>query len=486
MLTEKRKICIGIPCYQNAPSDTLEDYMRFAYHLGRRMTEFDFLLAIKPKFEQFRARNSIFTAALQMNCDFLLMLDDDHVIGWQNTQGPDDQYDFLRKLIGHMDNDPKLGIVGALYYHRGGDCAPVVMKEGVDGGYYYMRDDEIKGELQTVAVTGGGAMLCRMESLIRLPQPIFEPEFKYGTDIQVCQKIREIGLRVACDTGITMGHVMNKREIVTPENRVRIMMESQSGGGKDASQFDPKWTHGSAYNLYQMDGMEYLGITGPAELNAMAQIYNDRMADEFPGRDGDLMEYYRSRGRYQLARQVYFHGTKGGFGNDESILGMFKAGERLSGLEYACGSSPVGFELAMRGHQMDFVDIEGAGGYEFVKWRAKRREIEPRCGWSVKGPYDFILLLDALEHFPDPGKLIRDLAPTLKPNGVIVTNYFGLADFENMEHISMDKDVVREALISCGIYPINPAIWIKRDLGFMDRKKEETNNERNCAANNVH
>ena len=474
---EKRKVCIGIPCYQNAPSETLEDYMRFAYHLGRRMPEFDFFLAVKPKFEQFRARNSIFQAAAQMKCDFLMMLDDDQVIGWSNSNGPSEQYDFLRKLIGHMDREPRLGIVGALYYHRGGDCMPVLMKEGNDGGYYYMRDDEIKGEFQEVAVTGGGAMLCRMDTLLKVPQPIFEPEFKYGTDIQVCQKVREAGFKVACDTGVVLGHVKTAREVVTPENRVRIMMESPSGGSDKAPQFDPKWTNGTAYNLYHMDGMEHLGIKTQDELMAMAQIYNDRMADEFPGPDGNLEEYYRSRGRYQLARQIYFHGTKYALSNDQMILCMFRpGGDKLHGLEYACGSSPVGFEFVLRGNTVDFVDIEGAGGYEFVKWRAKRRGVEDRCGWKLGGPYDFILLLDALEHFPDPNALMRKLAPLLKDNGVVVTNYFYLGDHDNLEHISMDKETVKDTFISCGIYPLNPAVWIKRDLGFMD-KKEDVKNE---------
>lgn len=472
-MSEKKRVCIGIPCYQNAPAETLEDYMRFAYHLGRRMKEYDFFLAIKPKFEQFRARNAIFMAAAQQNCDFLLMLDDDHVIGWYETQGPDDQYDFLRKLIAHMENDPKLGLVGALYYHRGGDCMPVIMKEGSDGGYYYMRDDEVKGELQDVAVTGGGAMLCRMESLLRLPQPIFGPEYKYGTDVQICQKIKDAGLRVACDTSIILGHVLTRREVVTPDTRVRIMSESQSGGSKDAPQFDPRWTSGTAYNLYHMDGMEYLGLETEDQLSDMALIYQNRVGEEFPGDKGDLEEYYRSRGKYQVARQVWFHGTKTGFTNDQVILSMFKHGERLYGLDYACGSAPVGFELALRGHQIDFIDIPGAGGYEFTKWRSKRRDIEKRCGWELQGPYDFVLFLDALEHFPDPAKTIKEIVPRLKENGVIITNYFHLQDNENMEHISMDKDAVKKALIECGIYPLNQAVWIKKDLGFMDNKTRE-------------
>jgi hypothetical protein len=472
-MTEKvrKRICIGIPCYQNAPAETLEDYMRFAYHCGRRMTDYDFYLAIKPKFEQFRARNAIFQAACQVNCDFLLMLDDDHVIGWTESQGPNDQYDMLYKLLKHMENDEKLGVVGALYYHRGGECLPVIMKEGTDGGYYYMRDDEIKGEFQEVAVTGGGCMLLRMDALLRCDQPIFGPEFKYGTDIQVCSKLHDAGYRVACDTSIVVGHVMTKREVVTPENRPRIAIESISGGSNDAPQFDPKWGSQTSYNLYWMDGLEYLGVRSAEEINRMADEYAEKAFYEFPtgiNDQGVLNNYYIARGKLQLARQMMFHGTPTGINNDQTVLSMFRGGDRLYGLDYACGSSPVGFELAMRGHQVDFVDLPGAGGLAFVRWRAKRRDIERRCGWELKGPYQFILLMDALEHFIDPCAEIEKLSKLLIDNGIIITNYFSLTDDKNVEHISMDRDAVKQTLVNSGIYPLNPAVWIKRDLGFMD------------------
>lgn len=57
-MTEERRIrvFIGIPAYSSVPGETLEDYCRFMYHLGRRNTEYDFFMGIKTKSEQFRAR----------------------------------------------------------------------------------------------------------------------------------------------------------------------------------------------------------------------------------------------------------------------------------------------------------------------------------------------------------------------------------------------------------------------------------------------
>src|SRR3989304_5235782 len=128
-MSKKKSICIGIPCYRDVPFEVLEDYMRFAFYLGRRYTEYDFFLAIKGKSEQFRARNAIVQAALVYDSDYILMLDDDHVIDINKTLGPDTSYEFLKVLIGHLEADSKKGIIGALYYQRGGKCEPVIMEE---------------------------------------------------------------------------------------------------------------------------------------------------------------------------------------------------------------------------------------------------------------------------------------------------------------------------------------------------------------------
>jgi hypothetical protein len=74
MLTvSKPVIVIGVPCYGTVAPEILEDWMRFAFHCGRRMPDYDFHIAIKTKSEQFRARNAIVEAAVQVNADYLLM-----------------------------------------------------------------------------------------------------------------------------------------------------------------------------------------------------------------------------------------------------------------------------------------------------------------------------------------------------------------------------------------------------------------------------
>lgn len=461
-MSDRRKVVfIGIPAYSSVPGETLEDYMRFAYHLGRRNTEYDFCLGIKTKSEQFRARNSIVEAAISVGADYLFMLDDDHVIDWFGTQGPTDAYDIVKKLIAH--NKP---IVGALYYHRGGECLPVLMKEGKDGGFYYLRDDEVTGGLQEVAVQGGGCMLIDMNVFSRIPSPWFEPEFQFGTDVQICKKVREEGLSVWCDTSIVVGHVKSTREVITPKNRLRVLSETAARCETGNGGVDKGLLARNAMALYRLDAEEYLGM--PIEkMCDLADTYFEKnltRAKEYK----DMTEYYRSLGPEQVARQVWFHHTAPMVQQFETVLNFINTNADGYGMDFGCGTSPVGFEVALRGHKIDFVDIDGSPAYQFTKWRAKKRGI--KCGFEWGGPYDYILALDAIEHVQDWQAVLGRMVDSLKDNGAIITNFLFNKDYENVEHVFMDKKAFREFLVARGVYPVNEMVWMKRDLSFMDKK----------------
>ena len=412
------RVCIGIPCYQNVAAETLEDYMRFAYYCGRRLPEHEFLLAIRSKSEQFRARNVITEGAIQAGCEYLFFLDDDHVIDWEDLQGPASRYGMLQTLISHLEADPKRGIVGALYYHRGGECKPVLMKEGKDGGYYWMREDQITNSLQEVAVTGGGCMLIKLSIFDKIKSPWFEPELQLGTDLQICKKAAEAGFSVWCDTSIKIGHVLSKREVITPNNRHRIAMEGANRIAQGGDGMETGWAVNSALQLYRMDAEEYMGVPF-AEMSAIAERYN--MEDLEANKDS-LEKYYGSRGKEQLARQVLFHHQPAMLQQTEMLLGMINKNADGYALDFGCGSAPVGMELVMRGHKMDFVDIDGAGAYEFTKWRANKRGVADRCGWELGGPYDYALFLDSIEHLKDWRGVLTDACSRLKSSGALITN----------------------------------------------------------------
>jgi len=215
-----KRIFVGMPCFDMVAPEVLEDFSRFAFYLGRRYSEYDFFLGIKTKSEQFRARNEIVKAALDVGADYLLMIDDDHIIDIDDTQWATNRYEILRKLIGHLDRDEKIGMVGVVYYERGGLCRPVLLKKTSPVQYDWLTDKEITGGLQEVDVQGGGFMLINMRGFDWIPGPsYFEPEHIYGTDVQLSRLIQAAGFKVMSDTSIEIGHLQAKRAIVTGYNR---------------------------------------------------------------------------------------------------------------------------------------------------------------------------------------------------------------------------------------------------------------------------
>ena len=456
------RICIGIPCYRDVAGETLEDYMRLAFYAGRK-TEHEYMIAIKTKTEQFRARNMIVEGALQTGCDYLFFLDDDHVIDW--TTNPSSNapcYAIIEQLKAHLDADPELGIVGALYYHRGAECRPVLLNDSDVGAPAWLRDDEIRNELQEVAVQGGGCMLLRMSMFDKLEHPYFAPEHDMGTDLQICQQARAAGYKVACDTSIKIGHVMSRREVVTPENRHRIAVDnarlSNASGGDG---IDPDWTVSSSLLLYRMDAQEYL----KTDLNGIAAMALEYDPADIAKRDGTIREYYASRGNAQLARQVAFHHLQTQQAEMELYHKVINTEAPGYGADIGCGSAPVGFEFAMRGHKMDFIDVDGAGAYEFLKWRVARRGLSALCGFKLAGPYDYVVLLDAIEHFEDWRGDLMDVCSRIKDGGFLLTNYFKTFDADNPEHISLDHDAVKDYLTGeLGVFALNDMLWTKRDI----------------------
>jgi len=443
--------------YRDVPFEVLEDYMRFAFYLGRRYTEYDFFLAIKGKSEQFRARNAIVQAALVYDSDYILMLDDDHVIDINKTLGPDTSYEFLKVLIGHLEADSKKGIIGALYYQRGGKCEPVIMEE-YNGQYFFKTHEEVTGGLQKVDVTGGGCMLIRKEVFDKIPSPWFEPEFEYGTDIQVCRKAKQVGFEIWCDTSIELGHIKTEREVITSKNIAKHVKETDEWLARsDIQKAKPVF---STLSDYETDARLFSGKS-MYELEELAIMYKDSNFGNFD--INNLEDYYRGLGVNQLARNVIFHSNPGIKKNDVAILSMFNHtnGVPIKGLDFCCGSAPVGFELARRGHYVDFVDVPGSYAEEFVKWRSEKHKIS--CGFQLTDNYDWILLLDAIEHLhPEKfSSVFVNLISRLKSGGSVITNYFYNYDLMNVEHINQNKELVKQEFIKNGVYPINPYRWVK-------------------------
>lgn len=452
------RIGIGIPVFQSFVPQVAFDYMRMFYSFGRRYPDHEFFLLNRVKSEQFRARNGIVETALQFGMDYLLFLDDDHIINWRETN-ESSQYDFLQKLLDH-----KKDIVGCLYYHRTGEYKPVLMKEFEEGKYRFLTDNEIIGGLQEVDVQGGGCMLIDMKVFNRIKPPYFEPEQQsdgqsLGTDIQLCRKAKAEGFKVWCDTSIVIGHLKQDQEIVTHLNRDSFFADNLLKTG-----IGDEWAGDFFIKEFQENIKEYLQMSD-TEILDIAATEREKNARDFP-KYKDIKDYYISRGKDQVCRQFMYHSKMEVIREGLTLLKKFKKGLNTQGIDYGCGTAPIGYELVKMGHNMDFVDIDGAGAYEFLKWRVANKlheKLRKRVGWKVQGPYDFALFLDSIEHFRNWEEILDNIIGRLHEGGMLITNYFGNRDFMNVEHVNMNHKAVMEFLISRNMIPRTYVFWQKDD-----------------------
>lgn len=81
----------------------------------------------------------------------------------------------------------------------------------------------------------------------------------------------------------------------------------------------------------------------------------------------------------------------------------------------------------------------------------------------MRGPYDFLMFLDSIEHLENWREVLDQAIGRLKQEGVLVTNFFSNRDFNNPEHVNMDHAAVQQFLIDRHVYPVNDLVWIKRD-----------------------
>lgn len=457
-MAQKPRITIGIPCYGQVSPEYLEDFARFMYHCGRRMPEYDFFLAIKKKSEQFRARNAIVEAAIQVNSDWLLMLDDDMIINHMVTSGPSEVYSFLNRMIGHNKD-----ICGALYYQREGHCAPVIMAKANERGYRLLRDEEIERRLQKVDVAGGGCLLIKMRVFDRIKQPYFQPEYEFGTDIQLCRKAAECGMEVWADTSIELGHLRQERVIVSSQNRRQFMSDMLPGEVRQELLAD------EIFDRLIRDGIEY---TGYSDIDAMirdAEAFHHEWKRRPEGQSD--ADWYRLFPNQRIARQIAFNSTVAHKrGMTEFILGSVNRGVVLDVLDFGCGIGIPAFTLAERGHRVTACDILGTGTFDFLQWRATKHKLSmffhelPTGGLPHFGgtKFDLIIAMDVLEHIRDWKPVLRVLASSLYPGGFFFCNNGILDDPNHAEHYPLgNKEFIAECVAN-DLMPLNQITFQKR------------------------
>lgn len=452
------RIMIGMPCYGDVSSDVFVDFARFAFHCGRAMPQYNFLLAVRTKAEQFRARNQIVDHAQQHRCDWLLMLDDDMIINRDETVDPTEAYGFLEKLIAH-DKD----IIGGLYYLKDGACSPVLMAKQGERGYRFLRDDEIVHGLQRVDVAGGGCLLVKMKVFDHLPQPYFAPEFEFGTDVQLCRKAAEKGIEVWADTSIELGHLRAVRTTVSSRNRHQYQFEDQIPG-------EVKQTFISAaiFDDLERDACEWTGYRDAQEMLVYAQAFHDHWNAHKAAGKSDA-EWYRLFPKERVARQIWYNASPHKRQMTELILNAVNHTRPLSILDFGCGIGVPAFTFAQKGHNVMALDVQGTGTLEFLKWRMRKHGLEMTIHESTSGVphlggslFDVIVAMDVLEHLPEWRRVLRELVAHLRPGGALFCNNAILDDPHHAEHYDLTPKAFQIAAAEEDLVAANQITYLRR------------------------
>lgn len=457
------RILIASPCYGKVDPELLEDWMRFAYHCGRRMPQYDFFVGIKTKSEQFRARNMIVEGAQQHNCDRILMLDDDMIINHSVTQGipgeGDDCYGFLGKLIAH-DKD----ICGVLYYQRGQECNPVLMTKLGDGnkGFRFLRDDEIEHGLQQVDVAGGGCLLIKTRVFDRIPFPYFAPEHQFGTDVQLAKRATEKGIEVWADTSIELGHLRNEKVIVTSANRHQFQESVPAiSGGKQT------FVASDVYGRLIQDALTYTGLGSEDEMyHAADAFHGKRKLSSLSDPD-----WYRLYPMERICRQIWFNTTSSLKQKmNQFILGSITHNRPHRILDFGCGIGVTAFTLAEKGHQITAMDIRGTGTLEFLKWRSERHGVPINIVESEGGPpklsgqYDIIIAMDSIEHISEWKETVKVLSEHLRPEGMLFANNGILYDVGHQEHYELHPRDFITTCVGVDLMPFTQISYLKKEV----------------------
>ena len=452
------KIMIGVPCYGNVRPELLEDWMVWMYHCGRRMPQYDFFTAIKTKSEQFRARNAIVEAALQVGADYLLMIDDDMIIDHDRlVTKPSEAYGFIEQLIQH-----KKLICGILYYQREGECRPVLMKKGVGKGYTFLRDDEIIKGLQKVDVAGGGCLLIDMKIFDKIHSPYFSPEYEYGTDIQLCKKATEVGFDIYADTSIEFGHLRQNVAVVT--GKTRSLYQTGDMFPSDVKQ---KFVPHEMYEQLVRDGLEY---TGYHNIDEMITAGNSFFKNWDTSKVSDLKAWYNQYPMQRVARQIGFNTQNINKRQmTEFIICGINHTEPLNILDFGCGIGITAFELARLGHHVTAMDVEGTETIAFLKWRCARDGVLIDFQYAnnelvnLDQEYDIIIAMDSIEHVKDWKSTLAILSEHVKKDGYLFSNNAILEDDKHPEHLFVGpKEFLQECVLR-DLIPINQLVYQKKE-----------------------
>lgn len=242
------KVLVGIPLKGHTPPSSYHDRMLMWKHLGnqeamdfyeKKNPRYIFSLGAVGEIMVQYARERLATAALEGECDYLFMVDDDMLA----------PPDLFYRLAAH-DKD----IVGALAFTRNPDHKAVIYEtvEGFDHatgqryGFTKFVPNYPRNSLVECDAVGFGAVLIKtkvIKAILESKDSCFFGMDRTGEDITFCIKARKLGFKVWMDTSVKLGHLGAPTIIteeysdawnkLTPDERERLYGRFEKYGNED-------------------------------------------------------------------------------------------------------------------------------------------------------------------------------------------------------------------------------------------------------------
>ena len=136
-------------------------------------------------------------------------------------------------------------------------------------------------------------------------------------------------------------------------------------------------------------------------------------------------------------------------------------------LDYGAGIGDLSLELARKGFNVDYADVEGKN-FDFAKWLFQKNNSEIEMIDLTKNKlskkYNTIICIDVIEHVPNPKMVLRELVEHLKENGRLIIT--ALKSQEISETYPMHFKIEFDAgkyLNSIGVFKsdISKRLWVK-------------------------
>jgi GT2 family glycosyltransferase len=159
---------------------------------------FDFFLMIGKRMNIHDARNNAVNWAIENDMDYILWFDDDMVL--DKVGKP-----LFTTLMNH-DKD----FVAPLFFQRRPPYLPLLFKRHDHKDGIFVTYDNIMDypkELLEVDGVGFGCCLTKVSMLKKLKKPYFVMGESFGEDLFFCEKVKQAGFKIYCDTTIQVGHI---------------------------------------------------------------------------------------------------------------------------------------------------------------------------------------------------------------------------------------------------------------------------------------